>query len=98
MQVLLTARGFAVEADGYFEPGTRSAVKAFQRAHELDDDGIVGPFTWAALEGALRRRPRPMISPPRSHLPTRACRTSSWQRPTTTTLRWPPQRATSYRS
>jgi len=51
MQTLLTERGFPVEADGFFGPGTASAVKAFQGAHDLDTDGIVGPRTWAVLEG-----------------------------------------------
>ena len=35
--------------DGKFGPLTEKAVKDYQRAHGLVDDGIVGPKTWGAL-------------------------------------------------
>lgn len=35
--------------DGVFGDGTEAAVRAMQRAAHLDDDGIVGPATKAAL-------------------------------------------------
>ena len=35
--------------DGEFGPMTEQAVKQFQRDHELDDDGIVGTYTWREL-------------------------------------------------
>ncbi len=35
--------------DGIFGDGTRQAVTAFQRAMDLNADGIVGPLTWQAL-------------------------------------------------
>ena len=38
-------------ADGDFGGGTESAVKKYQEKHGLDDDGIVGPKTWAKLLG-----------------------------------------------
>jgi len=51
LQIELNQGGFALEADGLFGRDTESAVKRFQREHGLDDDGIVGPLTWAALLG-----------------------------------------------
>lgn len=36
-------------ADGIYGPKSQSAVIAFQRAHKLAADGIIGPITWAAL-------------------------------------------------
>jgi N-acetyl-anhydromuramyl-L-alanine amidase AmpD len=50
LQRLLVQRGFdAGAADGIFGKQTLAAVKQAQAAHGLDDDGIAGPLTWAAL-------------------------------------------------
>lgn len=50
LQRMLLARGYDVEEiDGRFGPKTEKAVKAYQSAEGLDDDGIVGPKTWDAL-------------------------------------------------
>ena len=42
-------------ADGDFGDSTELAVKAFQRDHGLEDDGICGPKTVAALQKALAK-------------------------------------------
>jgi peptidoglycan hydrolase-like protein with peptidoglycan-binding domain len=50
LQHNLRAYGYTkVLITGYFGPETRDAVKAFQRAHKLTADGIVGMKTWNVL-------------------------------------------------
>ncbi|MGH9205098.1 MAG: peptidoglycan-binding protein, partial [Acidimicrobiales bacterium] len=49
LQYLLQAQGATLKADGLFGPETRTAVLAFQQAHGLAADGIVGAVTWQAL-------------------------------------------------
>jgi peptidoglycan hydrolase-like protein with peptidoglycan-binding domain len=39
----------ALIVDGLYGPQTRKAVRAFQRRNDLQDDGIVGPVTWNAM-------------------------------------------------
>ena len=36
---------------GMFGPKTEANVREFQRVHNLVPDGIVGPKTWAVLDG-----------------------------------------------
>lgn len=43
-------RALKVVADGDFGPGTKKAVIAFQKAHGLYADGIVGRNSWALLD------------------------------------------------
>ncbi|MCL2619498.1 MAG: N-acetylmuramoyl-L-alanine amidase [Defluviitaleaceae bacterium] len=47
--------------DGNFGPLTEVAVMAFQRANNLNPDGIVGPNTWNAL---FSHQPIPPVPPP----------------------------------
>ncbi len=50
LQRRLAEKGFDPgPADGKFGAGTQSAVKAFQKAHGLKADGIVGSKTWTEL-------------------------------------------------
>lgn len=60
-QLRLIAWGYlpASSADGDFGSHTEAAVIAFQQAHGLSPDGIVGPLTWAALNA-----PPPAVKPP----------------------------------
>lgn len=53
-QLLLIGRGYTCGgdgADGDFGPATLAATLNYQRTHNLDADGIIGPLTWAALLG-----------------------------------------------
>jgi hypothetical protein len=54
IQEHLASAGDATAIDGDFGRRTRAEVRAFQLAHHLTPDGIVGPDTWRAL---LRYRP-----------------------------------------
>ena len=50
LQWLLNQNGFnAGTIDGIFGANTKAAVKAYQEAHNLDPDGIVGRQTWKSL-------------------------------------------------
>jgi len=50
LQQVLLDEGFNPgPADGIFGSQTESAVRAYQRANNLDADGIVGPQTWRSL-------------------------------------------------
>jgi hypothetical protein len=43
---------YSSSIDGNFGPATERAVRAFQRRHNVPDDGVVGAATWAALGAA----------------------------------------------
>ncbi|MFJ1610732.1 peptidoglycan-binding protein [Streptomyces sp. NPDC088253] len=49
VQLLLTAHGYATNADGVFGSRTTAKVRAFQKAKGLTPDGTVGARTWARL-------------------------------------------------
>jgi peptidoglycan hydrolase-like protein with peptidoglycan-binding domain len=56
VQHRLVANRVCVAVDGEFGPQTRRAVMAFQRAHGLVADGVVGRITWGALVTFGRQR------------------------------------------
>lgn len=49
LQAALNRNGANLPVTGTFDPQTTEAVKAFQRSHNLDDDGIAGTNTLKAL-------------------------------------------------
>jgi hypothetical protein len=51
LQNELKQEGYALDADGFFGRDTEAALKQFQSEHGLDDDGVAGALTWAALLG-----------------------------------------------
>ena len=67
LQTLLVNAGYDIGSygiDGDFGRATESAVKAFQRASGLADDGIVGPATWKALDGQKPAEKRYAVNVP----------------------------------
>ena len=55
--------GYYLDVDGTFGSQTYDAVIAFQQAHGLKQDGMVGPDTKKALDAALSV-PTPTVPPP----------------------------------
>jgi hypothetical protein len=53
VQYILQYHGFMTRADCIFGSQTDSSVVAYQRAHGLTRDGIVGTQTWGSLQGQI---------------------------------------------
>ena len=70
----LISAGYAVGVDGGFGPTTLTAVQAFQTAHGLTPDGVIGTETWQAL---LRYRPAPIAWAAKTHARRAAAATAS---------------------
>ncbi|MCB0882667.1 MAG: peptidoglycan-binding protein [Thermoleophilia bacterium] len=51
LQTRLRAWGSPVARTGFFRGQTRAAVRAFQRSHGLQADGVAGSVTWSLLLG-----------------------------------------------
>jgi peptidoglycan hydrolase-like protein with peptidoglycan-binding domain len=52
LQQALLRNGYRVDIDGAFGPRTERAVMDYQRDHQMKVDGLAGPLTLAALNGA----------------------------------------------
>ena len=52
IQTQLIAHGYQCQCTGMMDAATMAAIKQFQKDHGLKDDGICGPMTMKALEGA----------------------------------------------
>ena len=48
-QYYLNKYGYGLSTDGQFGAKSQSAIVAFQKAHSLSADGIIGSATWHAL-------------------------------------------------
>lgn len=49
VQMKLRSYGYSIVVDGIYGPQTTRAVKHFQRANGLEEDGIAGPITRSAM-------------------------------------------------
>ena len=92
-----------ITTDGDFGPGTKAAVVAFQRAHGLYADGIVGQQSWTALIGSAPQpapaptpvpvpTPTPAPTPPPAPAPTSSPAPTSTPAPTPAERSRPPLR------
>ncbi len=68
LQRELKKEGFDIGDDGLFGRDTENFVRQFQREHGLDDDGVVGAYTWAAL--LSEPAPKPGIGFPTTYSKT----------------------------
>ncbi len=63
LQEKLIALGYDLKADGDFGPKTLAAVKAFQKQHDLEDDGVVGKLTLKKIQEHTAPKPEPKPEP-----------------------------------
>jgi hypothetical protein len=66
VQEWLTLHGVGVSPDGIFGPATQAAVRRFQRARRLVDDGVVTPQLFAVLVAPMHAALSPIAPEGRS--------------------------------
>ena len=72
-EVIQLQKLLGIKADGMFGPITEECVKQFQRTHNLDVDGIVGPKTWAALGVKEENTNSKCVDPSVVYAPLKSC-------------------------
>jgi peptidoglycan hydrolase-like protein with peptidoglycan-binding domain len=50
LQAMLNRNGASLKVDGDYGPSTEAAVKKYQSEKKIVADGVVGKYTWKALE------------------------------------------------
>ncbi|MGZ4177561.1 MAG: peptidoglycan-binding domain-containing protein [Solirubrobacteraceae bacterium] len=82
----LVSAGYPIEVSGDFGYHTLLDIQAFQAAHGLTADGIVGPATWAALLRYRIARVRWTVAQPRDTATVTSAAVTAAERPAPTTL------------
>lgn len=77
LQELLNKAGYNLVVDSDFGPKTEAAVKAFQKQHNLEVDGIVGLKTWAALGLKETTSNSKQVDPSVIYAPLKSCITKA---------------------
>lgn len=72
-EVIQLQKLLGINADGVFGPITEECVKQFQRTHNLDVDGIVGPKTWTALGVKEENTNSKCVDPSVVYAPLKSC-------------------------
>lgn len=63
IQTALNAHGYSLDVDGIQGPLTNAAIRDYQSKNGLTVDGIVGPNTWASLNGTPPAPSAPVAPP-----------------------------------
>lgn len=75
LQKLLNKEGYNLVVDSDFGQKTHDALVAWQKAHGLVADGIVGPKTWAALMTVAKNAT--VVDPSVIYMPLKSCITKT---------------------
>ena len=94
----LVSAGYPIDISGDFGYHTLLQVEAFQSAHGLTPDGVVGPATWAALLRYRTARVRWAVAQPHDTATVTSAAITAAERATPTTLVEPIPRSASDRA